>query len=57
MAAVHTCTPLAPIAINSVASLQFEIPPIAEIGRLFVSGSFAISVTMCNAIGLTAGPQ
>ena len=45
------------LAINSVASLQFEIPPMADIGKLFVSESFAISVTICKAIGLTAGPQ
>ena len=57
MTAVQTCTPAAPIAINSAASRQFDIPPMAEIGKVFVSGALAISVTMCKAIGFTAGPQ
>ena len=57
MTAVHTWTEPAPSAMNSAASRQEPIPPIAEIGLRCVSGSRAISATMLSAIGRTAGPQ
>ena len=57
IAAVQTCTLAAPSAMNSAASRQVLMPPIAEIGRPLQSGSRAISPTMCSAIGFTAGPQ
>ena len=57
MAAVHTCTVPAPSAMNSAASRQVPMPPMAEMGRPRVSASRAISATMFSAIGRTAGPQ
>ncbi len=57
MAAVQTCTVPAPSAMNSAASRQVVIPPMAEIGRPAQAGSRAISDTIDSAIGLTAGPH
>jgi len=57
MAAVHTCAVPAPSAMNSAASRQVVMPPIAEIGSPRVSLSRAICATMLSAIGFTAGPQ
>src|ERR1051325_5202734 len=57
MAAVQTWTVPASSAMNSAASRQVAMPPMAEIGRPRVDASRAISATMCSAIGLTAGPQ
>ena len=47
----------APSAMNSAASRQVVMPPIAEIGRPAQAGSRAISDTMESAIGFTAGPH
>ena len=57
MAAVHTCTLVAPSAMNSAASRHVVMPPMPEIGSPRVSGSRAISPTMLSAIGFTATPQ
>ena len=57
IAAVQTCTLVAPSAMNSAASRQVLMPPMPEIGKPGTSGSRAISPTMRSAIGLTAGPQ
>ena len=57
MAAVQTCTVPDDIAMNSAASRQVVIPPMAEMGKLVVCLSRAISDTMESAIGFTAGPQ
>ena len=43
--------------MNSAASRQVVMPPIAEIGRPAHSRSRAISDTIESAIGLTAGPH
>ena len=57
IAAVQTCTLVAPSAMNSAASRQVAMPPMPEIGRPAHSGSRAISPTMRSAIGFTAVPQ
>ncbi len=57
MAAVQTCTVPAPSAMNSAASRQVVMPPMAEIGMPWVSRSRAISDVIDSAIGFTAGPQ
>ena len=57
IAAVQTCTVVAPSARKSTASRQSVIPPMPEMGSPRVSRERAISATMCNAMGFTAGPQ
>ena len=56
MTAVHTCTLVAPSAMNSAASRQVAMPPMPEIGTV-MRGSRASAATMWSAIGFTAGPQ
>src|SRR3990172_276973 len=56
MTLVPTWTVVAPTSMNSTASRQSAMPPIAEIGSR-TSGSDATAEVMFRAIGLTAGPE
>ena len=56
MAAVHTCTLPQPRAMYFAASRHVLMPPIPDSDTSAVSGSRAISATMCSPIGWMAGP-
>src|SRR3954466_14894270 len=57
MAAVHTCTVLAPRSMNSTASFHVLMPPMPDTGTFRVVGSWLIVARNFKAIGFTAGPQ
>jgi hypothetical protein len=58
MTAVHTCTLVAPRAMNSAASRQLAMPPMPEMGTVTRGSRVEASwLTMKSAIGFTAGPQ